>query len=67
MLEISQLDVFYGDLQALWDVSISIDAGQIVALVGSNGALAVWTVCRHIVLLRVASAWSRKAEGYFQV
>jgi branched-chain amino acid transport system ATP-binding protein len=38
MLEISQLDVFYGDLQALWNVSISIDEGQIVALVGSNGA-----------------------------
>jgi branched-chain amino acid transport system ATP-binding protein len=38
MLEISGLDVFYGDLQALWDVSISIDEGKIVTLVGSNGA-----------------------------
>jgi branched-chain amino acid transport system ATP-binding protein len=38
ILEISHLDVFYGDLQALWDVSISIDEGKIVTLVGSNGA-----------------------------
>jgi branched-chain amino acid transport system ATP-binding protein len=32
------MDVFYGDLQALWDVSITIDEGKIVTLVGSNGA-----------------------------
>jgi branched-chain amino acid transport system ATP-binding protein len=38
MLEIRNLDVFYGDLQALWDVSISIEEGKTVALVGSNGA-----------------------------
>ena len=38
MLEIGQLDVFYGDLQALWDVSIAVGEGKIVALVGSNGA-----------------------------
>lgn len=38
MLEISQLDVYYGDLQALWDVSITVEDGSIVTLVGSNGA-----------------------------
>jgi branched-chain amino acid transport system ATP-binding protein len=38
VLEINHIDVFYGDLQALWDVSIAIDEGRIVALVGSNGA-----------------------------
>ena len=38
MLEISGIDVFHDDLQALWDVSMSIDDGQIVSLVGSNGA-----------------------------
>lgn len=38
MLEISHLDVFYGDIQALWDVSIKVDNGELVALVGSNGA-----------------------------
>jgi branched-chain amino acid transport system ATP-binding protein len=38
VLEINHIDVFYGDLQALWDVSMTIDEGKIVTLVGSNGA-----------------------------
>jgi branched-chain amino acid transport system ATP-binding protein len=38
MLEISHIDVHYGDLQTLWDVSLTIGDGEIVALVGSNGA-----------------------------
>ncbi len=38
MLEIRGIDVFHDDLQALWDVSMTIDDGQIVSLLGSNGA-----------------------------
>lgn len=38
MLEIGNLDVFYGDLQALWNVSLTVADGQTVTLVGSNGA-----------------------------
>ncbi|HMK34883.1 MAG TPA: ABC transporter ATP-binding protein [Desulfomonilaceae bacterium] len=38
MLQIENLQVAYGKVQALWGVSISIDMGQIVALVGANGA-----------------------------
>ena len=38
MLEINQLDVFYGDLQALWNLSMTIEDGKIVTLVGSNGS-----------------------------
>jgi branched-chain amino acid transport system ATP-binding protein len=38
MLNVSHVDVYYGDLQALWDVSIDIGEGEIVTLVGSNGA-----------------------------
>jgi len=38
MLEISKIDVYYGDLQALWDVSLTLGDGEIVALIGSNGA-----------------------------
>ena len=38
MLDIDRVDVFYGDLQALWDISISVEEGKIVTLVGSNGA-----------------------------
>jgi branched-chain amino acid transport system ATP-binding protein len=38
MLQVNDLDVFYGDAQALWAVSISVDSGEVVSIVGSNGA-----------------------------
>ncbi len=38
MLTINHLDVYYGDLQALWDISLTIEEGSIATLVGSNGA-----------------------------
>ena len=38
MLAIRDLSVFYGDAQALDRVSLEVGAGQVVALVGANGA-----------------------------
>jgi branched-chain amino acid transport system ATP-binding protein len=38
ILEVRDIDVFYGDVQALGDISIQVEAGAIVALVGANGA-----------------------------
>ena len=38
LLEVKGLDVLYGDVQAVWDLSIYVDRGAIVALVGANGA-----------------------------
>jgi branched-chain amino acid transport system ATP-binding protein len=38
MLEVENIDVSYGDVQALWDVTFNAPDGEIVALVGSNGA-----------------------------
>jgi branched-chain amino acid transport system ATP-binding protein len=38
LLEVKGLDVLYGDVQAVWDLSIHVDRGAIVALVGANGA-----------------------------
>jgi len=37
-LEVSNLNVFYGDVQALFDVSFHLDPGDIVSIVGSNAA-----------------------------
>jgi branched-chain amino acid transport system ATP-binding protein len=38
MLEIKALSAFYGDVQVLWDVSLSVTAGEIVSVIGPNGA-----------------------------
>ena len=38
MLEIRGLDLFYGDAQALSGVSLDVQRGEIVAIVGANGA-----------------------------
>jgi branched-chain amino acid transport system ATP-binding protein len=38
MLSVENLDVFYGDVQALDDVSLDVDEGAIVAIIGANGA-----------------------------
>lgn len=38
VLEVNHLDVHYGDLQALWDVSLRIVKGSIVSIIGANGA-----------------------------
>ena len=38
MLEISNINVFYGDVQVIWDVSFEVKEGEIVALIGANGA-----------------------------
>jgi len=38
MLEVKNIDVFYGNIQALKDVSVTVNEGEIVSLIGANGA-----------------------------
>ena len=38
MLSVRNLDLYYGDAQALSDVSLEVPKGEIVAIVGANGA-----------------------------
>jgi len=38
MLKITNLDVYYGEFQTLWDISLDVGEREIVALIGSNGA-----------------------------
>ena len=38
LLEVRALDAFYGDFQALFGVSLTVAAGEVVAVIGANGA-----------------------------
>ena len=38
LLEVDSIDVSYGDVQVLWDISLSVERGETVALLGANGA-----------------------------
>jgi branched-chain amino acid transport system ATP-binding protein len=56
MLQVSDLDVFYGDAQALDHVSIGVEEGRIVAIVGANGA-------GKTSLIRTIAGMLRPAHG----
>jgi branched-chain amino acid transport system ATP-binding protein len=56
MLSIEKINVFYNELQVLWDVSLVVNEGEIVALVGPNGAGKTTT-------LRTISGLHRFASG----
>jgi branched-chain amino acid transport system ATP-binding protein len=38
MLSINQIEVFYGDVQVLWGVSLKVESKELAALIGANGA-----------------------------
>ena len=38
LLEVRAIDAYYGDFQALYDVSLRVNAGEVVAVIGANGA-----------------------------
>jgi branched-chain amino acid transport system ATP-binding protein len=38
LLKVSNLDIFYGGIQALWNVSLEVKPEEITALIGANGS-----------------------------
>src|SRR5690242_1911290 len=62
MLQVENLDVFYGAVHALKDVSLKADAGEIVTLIGANGA-GKTTLLRTISGLIRARAGAIRFEG----
>jgi branched-chain amino acid transport system ATP-binding protein len=62
VLEVRGLQVAYGDVQALWDVTLEVPAGAIVALLGANGAGKTTTLRTLSGLLR-PRAGSARLDG----
>ncbi|MGE5366530.1 MAG: ABC transporter ATP-binding protein [Betaproteobacteria bacterium] len=56
MLQVEQLSAFYGDVQALDSVSLDVEDGAIVAIIGANGA-------GKTTLIRALAGMNRSAAG----
>ena len=56
MLSVEKIDVYYKELQALWGVSMVVNKGEIVALIGLNGA-------GKTTILRIISGLLKPASG----
>jgi branched-chain amino acid transport system ATP-binding protein len=56
MLQVEQLDAFYGDVQALDGVSLQVEDGAIVAIIGANGA-------GKTTLIRALAGMNRSVSG----
>src|SRR5918997_930348 len=57
LLEVEGIETYYGNIQALKGVSLSVEEGEIVTLIGSNGAGKSTT-------LRTISGLSRARKGF---
>jgi len=55
MLTLENINAYYGDLQALWGISLQVQEGELVALVGPNGAGKTTTLRVITGLLKPAS------------
>ncbi len=56
LLSVRGVSAAYGDIPALWDVSLDVGEGEIVALIGSNGA-------GKTTLLRAIAGLHRPLDG----
>jgi branched-chain amino acid transport system ATP-binding protein len=59
LLAIEHLGAGYGDVRVLWDISLTVEAGEIACIVGSNGA-------GKTTLLRTISGLVRAASGHIR-
>ncbi|MCP4686602.1 MAG: ABC transporter ATP-binding protein [Desulfobacterales bacterium] len=55
-LEVKNIDVFYGDVQVVFDLSMRVEEGEVVSIIGSNGA-------GKSTLLRTISGLMHPAKG----
>jgi branched-chain amino acid transport system ATP-binding protein len=61
-LEINNIDVYYGDVQVIFDLSLKVEKGEVVSIIGGNGA-GKSTLLRTISGLMQPSAGQISFEG----
>lgn len=69
MLETSSLEAYYKDFQALFGIDISVEKGEIVAIIGANGAGKTTTMRSITGLLPCSSdmvRWKGQAIGHLR-
>src|SRR5947209_17787588 len=62
LLEVDEIHTFYGAIEALRGVSLTVDSGEVVTLIGSNGA-GKSTTLRSISGLTPASRGASRFDG----
>ena len=60
MLKVNNINVFYGDVQILWDISLELTKKELLCVVGSNGA-------GKTTLLRTISGFLRPVKGSIEL
>lgn len=61
LLELRNVNIYYGNIRTLKDISLQVEEGQIVSLIGANGAGKTTTLCTISGLLR-----PRSGEIFFE-
>jgi branched-chain amino acid transport system ATP-binding protein len=59
LLNVTNLNVFYGDAQALWDVNFKVHEGEVFSIIGSNGS-------GKSTILRALSGLIRPSSGQIE-
>ena len=62
MLKVSDINVFYGGIHAIYDASLEVNDGEIVSLIGANGA-GKTTILHTISGLKKAASGSVELDG----
>ena len=62
LLEVDNINVSYGDVQVIYDLSLHVDKGEVVSIIGGNGA-GKSTMLKTISGLMTVSAGSIRFEG----
>lgn len=60
IIDVKSLNKFYGDYQALYDISLSVEVGEFIALVGPSG-------CGKTSLLKIMAGFEKLSSGILEI